>query len=113
MRGDVVSARRATTTATKRALVERLLAAWALAPALRLGQLIENATERARHADGEAVDLFGVEDEDLVEILERSTAPAGTLCGARDPADPDGRTCVGDAEHKSDHTDGAARWVRR
>ena len=58
---------RAITSEQKRAVVERLLAAWEHAPTLRLGQLVTAACERALSPKS---DLFGVEDETLVAQLE-------------------------------------------
>jgi hypothetical protein len=62
---------RAETPEQKRAIVERLLAAWLAKPTLRLGQMIDNAGFRAATA------LFYVEDE----ALRRVTASRG--CGRR------------------------------
>ena len=58
---------RAETPEQKRAVVERILAAWEKSPTLRLGQLIENARYRV---PGPKPDLFNIEDEALVIAVE-------------------------------------------
>jgi hypothetical protein len=55
---------RAATPEQKRAIVERLLALWLEKPALRLGQLLDNA-----HAGPL---LYYIEDEALIGLLEMS-----------------------------------------
>jgi hypothetical protein len=65
---------RALTADQKRAVLERLLAAWLRAPELRLGQLIDNAV---RAKTGCLPDLFDVEDEQLAELVEAFVAGAG------------------------------------
>lgn len=50
----------------RRVIVERILAAWQDAPNLRLGQLLVNAT-----SSESARDIFYVEDEKLVEFVEK------------------------------------------
>lgn len=50
----------------KRAIIERLYAAWLAKPDLRLGQLIANATHQCTGQD----DPFYIEDERLIEALE-------------------------------------------
>jgi hypothetical protein len=57
---------RAITPEAKRAAVERLLAAWLRCPDLRLGQMIDNTN----------VDLFYVEDDDLLANIEMFTRRA-------------------------------------
>ncbi len=57
---------RAVTPQQKLAVVERILSAWLTRPHLRLGQLIEFA----RFTRGDMKDLFYVEDERLVAIVE-------------------------------------------
>jgi len=54
---------RALTDQQKRAVVERLLAAWRVVPKLRLGQLLINS-------EGLGRDLFYIEDETLAELVE-------------------------------------------
>lgn len=54
---------RALTDEQKRAVMERLLAAWQKRPALRLGQMLEAANGIGN--------LFYREDEDLVQDVER------------------------------------------
>lgn len=66
---------RAETSEEKRVVIERLLAAWLKQPAQRLGQLIENATGAA--ADRKVVDLFYIEDQSLVECVEKYLEEAG------------------------------------
>jgi hypothetical protein len=58
---------RALTDGHKRAIVERIYAAWTATTAshLRLGQLIDNATHEAA-----AADVFNIEDESLAEAVE-------------------------------------------
>lgn len=56
---------RATTDPQKRAVVERLLAAWTRKPALRFGQLLHCAM--VNHT----FDLFNAEDEQLAELVEK------------------------------------------
>jgi len=63
---------RAKTPEHKRAVIERLYAAWIALPDLRLGQLIECACDKRP-------DLFYVEDEDLVADAEAFVAE----CAAR------------------------------
>lgn len=55
---------RAFTDSTKRAVIERIYAAWCRTPDLRLGQLIENASYGLRP------NQFNVEDERLARDLE-------------------------------------------
>ena len=64
---------RAATPETKRAAVERLLAAWERSPHQRLGQLLDNALIMESLAG--AVGLFGVEDEPLIAMVERFVEP--------------------------------------
>lgn len=98
---------------SNRAVVERIFAAWQRAPDLRLGQLIDNATDQERRADGgEYVDLFGVENEKLVQIIERSTAPVGSRCGSPETPHRDAFVCAEDVTHEGDHQAGATRWHR-
>jgi hypothetical protein len=61
---------RAITDEQKRAVVERLLAAWQRRPELRLGQLLVAGTP--------GYDVFYVEDADLVRSAER-------LAGVEEP----------------------------
>lgn len=60
---------RAITPEQKRAVVERLLAAWLVVPEQRLGQLICNG-QSASHV----VDVFYVEDEQLIRACEQHAA---------------------------------------
>ena len=55
---------RAITPEQKRAIVERLLAAWLRAPELRFGQMLTAAADRAER------DTFYIEDEALCEAVE-------------------------------------------
>lgn len=55
---------RAVTTEAKRAIVERLFAAWLRAPELRFGQMLTAAADRAER------DAFYIEDEALCEAVE-------------------------------------------
>jgi hypothetical protein len=57
---------RAGTEAEKRAIIERLLAAWLRAPRLRLGQLLEAAVSGRSIGGG----MFYVEDDDLLDCVE-------------------------------------------
>ena len=57
---------RAETSEEKRAIVERLYAAWLLVPELRLGQLIVNATRNLTQFPG---DVFYIEDETLADAV--------------------------------------------
>lgn len=73
--GDIVASlslgplpRRALTPEAKRAIVERLLAAWLRCPDLRLGQMI--AAGVYEPTEGEA-DLFSIEDATLIDSVER------------------------------------------
>ena len=66
---------RADTDEKKRAIVERVFAAWTKDPQLRLGQLLVNSLRRA---DVDQGDLFYVEDESLavdVESFSRRNKP--------------------------------------
>ncbi len=101
---------RASTLEAKREILARLLVAWERVPDQRLGQLLINAMNKEALAG--AVGMFGVEDAPLLAMIERFVAPAGAICGARDPACPQGRTCTGAATRKGHHVSGAARWVR-
>ncbi len=60
----------------QRAIVDRLLAAWLRMPALRFGQLVSAAADRAEH------DAFFIRDEALCEAVEalanRDPLPAET-----------------------------------
>ena len=60
----------------QRAIVDRLLAAWLRMPALRFGQLVSAAADRAEH------DPFYIRDEALCEAVEalanRDPLPAET-----------------------------------
>ena len=60
----------------QRAIVDRLLAAWLRMPALRFGQLVTAAVDRAEH------DPFYLRDEALCEAVEalanRDPLPAET-----------------------------------
>ena len=56
---------RAETPEQKRAVIERLYAAWLKVPTLRLGQFIYGSTNEC--------DIFGMEDEALIAELERIT----------------------------------------
>lgn len=58
---------RALTPEQKRAIIERVLAAWEASPQLRLGQLIVNTLGRN---PAHPVSLFFVEDEALAELME-------------------------------------------
>lgn len=62
---------RAITPEQKRVVVERLLAVWEKAPALRLGQLMECARAKRKSHHHISDDFFYVEDEELAAILER------------------------------------------
>jgi uncharacterized protein YihD (DUF1040 family) len=66
---DLTPPGRAFTTAQKRELVERLLAAWQRSPHQRLGQFISNAAHAASH-EGRSVDLFQVEDDLFALMVE-------------------------------------------
>lgn len=55
---------RAVTDEQKRAVMERLLAAWMRMPMLRLGQLLEAATDQEETA------VFFVEDDALARCVE-------------------------------------------
>lgn len=55
---------RAVTPEAKRAIVERLLAAWLRMPELRFGQMLTAAADRAER------DTFYIEDEALCEAVE-------------------------------------------
>ena len=57
---------RAENKADRKEVINRILAVWERCPTLRLGQLIENAT-----TNGNPEYLFFVEDQVLVEILEK------------------------------------------
>jgi hypothetical protein len=57
----------------KRAAVERLLAAWEKMPTERLGQLLLNASEFGLDRD-----LFYVEDDEILEVLERRAQREGS-----------------------------------
>lgn len=61
---------RAITSEQKRAVVERLLAAWEHAPTLRLGQLVTAACESMTPVPHP---VFAVEDYRLVAEVERLT----------------------------------------
>jgi hypothetical protein len=66
---------RALTPEQKRAIIERVLVAWERRPQLRLGQLVNNVIAQAtQHASAEKVvqKLYFIEDQALVELLERS-----------------------------------------
>lgn len=56
----------------QRAVVDRILAAWLRMPALRFGQLVSAAADRAEH------DPFYVRDEALCEAVE-ALASGGPL----------------------------------
>lgn len=60
----------------QRAIVDRILAAWLRMPALRFGQLVSAAADRAEH------DAFFIRDEALCEAVEalanRDPLPAET-----------------------------------
>ena len=60
---------RAETPEQKRAVIERILAAWERAPEIRFGQLLVNANNASTSAS--AVALFYAEDEALAEAVER------------------------------------------
>lgn len=69
---------RAVTDEQKRAVIERLLAAWCRMPALRLGQMLDSALMREQPGP----DLFYVEDEDIArkaELLAESVSNGGIL----------------------------------
>ena len=53
----------------QRAIVDRILAAWLRMPALRFGQLVNAAADRAEH------DAFYIRDEALCEAVEALAAP--------------------------------------
>ena len=55
---------RAVTPEAKRAIVDRILAAWLRMPDLRFGQLVTAAADRAEH------DPFYIRDEALCEAVE-------------------------------------------
>lgn len=57
---------RALTDGQKRALIERIYAAWIALPHQRLGQLLDNALHSAN-----VLDVFSVEDDALAEAVER------------------------------------------
>mgnify|MGYP006319314983 CR=1 FL=1 len=67
---------RAETPEQKRAVIERILAAWLRMPDLRFGQLVSAAADRAEH------DAFFIRDEALCEAVEalanRDPLPAET-----------------------------------
>jgi hypothetical protein len=69
---------RAETKEMKRAMIEKVLAAWEKAPQLRLGQLIVNATSkpdgRFDRDDTYEQRLFYVEDAVLVETIEKAVS---------------------------------------
>jgi hypothetical protein len=56
---------RAVTPEAKRAIIERLLAAWLASPHLRLGQLLEGRMHRQGVGD-----MFYVEDDVLARVAE-------------------------------------------
>ena len=60
---------RAQTPGEKRAVIERLYAAWLAAPDLRLGQLIDLGAEKAS--------LFYIEDQPFAEHMEKFAAHHG------------------------------------
>lgn len=63
--------KRANTPAKKRAMMERILKVWEANPTQRLGQLLDNARVNcAQYTVGEPIDMFYVEDEDLVDMVE-------------------------------------------
>lgn len=63
---------RAVTPAEKKAILEKVYAAWAKYPLLRLGQLIDNAMH------GTEPDLFTIEDEALAQkLLAYGPTPLG------------------------------------
>lgn len=64
----------------KRAIVDRLLAAWLRMPELRFGQMVTAAVDRAEH------DTFYIRDEALCEAVE-ALASGGPLLA--DPPEPD------------------------
>ena len=68
---------RAYTPEAKRAVVERFLAAWLRTPDLRFGQLLSNAgpTRPIGREGWVCVDLFNVEDEPLIAMVERFAEP--------------------------------------
>ncbi len=86
----------------KREMVERILVAWLRVPDLRLGQLIDNA----QMADPSEIDLFGVEDLDLVAMIGRFTASARD--GTRATT---GRLSDSDKVHLESPSDIAARMA--
>lgn len=57
---------RATTTAKKRAVIDKLMRAWMLVPELRIGQLIDNVMVAERRS---GPDQYYVEDERLAELV--------------------------------------------
>ena len=63
---------RAATPEEKKAILDRLLTAWLRSPELRLGQLLDNSLDFAPtpHAD-----LFGIEDEPLLAMVEKHIEP--------------------------------------
>jgi hypothetical protein len=62
---------RAETPEQKRAIVERLYAAWLARPHQRLGQLVDNAVHTQLRTRTKYVFQFDVEDETLVEAVEK------------------------------------------
>ncbi len=57
-------------TANKKNITNRILAAWEKAPHLRLGQLIENAVDEEYKNSKLKVDLFYIQDDKLLELIE-------------------------------------------
>lgn len=79
---------RALTPEDKRIVMDRFLVAWLRAPQQRLGQLVDNAVARQRRAEEplqrpNGPDLFYIEDERLVEMVEQFTAPVEAEDGDR------------------------------
>ena len=64
---------RAETPEQKRAVIERILAAWLRMPDLRFGQLVSAAADRAEH------DAFYIRDEALCEAVEALASVSATI----------------------------------
>lgn len=62
---------RAVNSEQKRAVIERILSAWEKKPALRLGQLLVNASDLGLTESEPGIPLFFAEDDWLVEACEK------------------------------------------
>ncbi len=57
-------------TSNKKDITNKILAAWEKVPHLRLGQLIENAVDEEYKNSKLKVDLFYIQDDKLLELIE-------------------------------------------